>query len=287
MNFHPSSRAGLSRRVYRYTRVGVHVFQGLAITLLFFPLLSLAGRRRLVEKWSSQLLSMMNVKKRLKGFPQDRLPGNVIMVANHISWLDIFVLNSTQAARFVAKKEMRKWPLVGLLVASCGTLFIERENRRDARRINDRISEVLVQGDCVAIFPEATTSDGTSVLPFHGSLLQPVVEAQGAVQPIAIRYHNGHGQRSESPVYIGQTNLLQSIWRIVSERELHVEVVFLPLLAAQGKHRRELAQDAHNRITQVLHGSAPEQELERHDDLQDAQPKAFHPTHSRYPTSAN
>ncbi len=127
------------------------------------------------------------------------LPGNLLIVANHISWLDIFVLNAVQPARFVAKAELARWPLVGRLIADCGTLFIERGRR--PRRASDqsrRRARRSSAGDVIAIFPEGTTTDGSMLLPFHGSLLQPVIDARGHVQPMAIRYRDSDGARTAS-----------------------------------------------------------------------------------------
>ena len=181
-----ADRTPLPLRVYRHARVSLHVFQGIATTAFVFPMIGLPRRQALIRRWSERLLRIMSIESRVHGLPPGGLPGNMLIVANHISWLDIFVLNTVQPARFIAKAELKRWPLVGLLIAGCGTLFIERERRRDAHRVNDHAREVLAAGDTIAIFPEGTTTDGTTLLPFHGSLLQPVIDAQG--RPAADRH---------------------------------------------------------------------------------------------------
>ncbi len=253
----PARRATpLPLRVYRHARVSVHVFEGIATTAFVFPFVGLTKRRSLIRRWSERLLKLMRVETRIEGMPAEGLPGNVLIVANHISWLDIFVLNTIEPARFIAKSELRRWPLVGYLIAGCGTLFLERGSRRDAHRINEQARDVLAAGDTIAIFPEGTTTDGTTLLPFYGSLLQPVVDAGGAVQPIALRYCSPDGMYSEAPAYVGETSFMASFWRVLGERELIVEITLPLALPARDRHRRELSREAEFAIREAL-GLAP------------------------------
>jgi 1-acyl-sn-glycerol-3-phosphate acyltransferase len=246
-------------RVYRYARVSLHVFQGIATTAFVFPMIGLPRRQALIRRWSERLLRIMHVEARVQGLPAAGLPGNMLIVANHISWLDIFVLNTVQPARFIAKAELKRWPLVGLMIAGCGTLFIERERRRDAHRVNDHAREVLAAGDTIAIFPEGTTTDGTTLLPFHGSLLQPVIDARGHLQPIAIRYLKRDSTHNDAPAYVGETTFMGSFWRVLGERAMVVEMTLVPALAAQARHRRELSREAEQaiRVALGLSGQAP------------------------------
>jgi len=254
-----AERTPLPLRVYRYARVSLHVFQGIATTAFVFPMIGLPRRQALIRSWSEHLLRIMRVEARVQGLPPAGLPGNVLIVANHISWLDIFVLNTIQPARFIAKAELKRWPLVGLMIAGCGTLFIERERRRDAHRVNDHAREVLAAGDAIAIFPEGTTTDGTTLLPFHGSLLQPVIDAQGHVQPIAIRYLHRDGTYNDAPAYVGATTFMGSFWHVLGERAMVVEMTVTPPLEARARHRRELSREAEQaiRVALGLSGQAP------------------------------
>ena len=151
--------------------------------------------------------------------------GNVLIVANHVSWLDIFVLQAEQPARFVAKSELARWPVIGRLIRGSGTLFIERTRRRDTERVNRRAADALRSGDAIVVFPEGTTTDGTTVLKFHGSLLQPVVDAEGHLLPVAIRYHDGAGTLSLAAEYAGDTSFATSFWRVCGERRLAVDLI--------------------------------------------------------------
>jgi len=251
----------LTLRLYRSARVSAHVVEGLLTTALVFPWIRVPAKQALIRRLSKRLLRMLHVEPRTYGLPDGGLPGNLLIVANHISWLDIFVLNALQPARFIAKAELRRWPFVGRLMFGVGTLFIERDSRRHAHNINRHAAEALARGDVIAIFPEGTTSDGTLVLPFHSSLLQPIVDAGGHVQQVAIRYRKLTGEHNNAPAYVGETTLMQSFWRVTGERAQIVELHVAPALPVRARHRRELARAAESAIRSVLGspagGSAP------------------------------
>jgi 1-acyl-sn-glycerol-3-phosphate acyltransferase len=249
---HKRHRTPPALRIVRGARVTLHVFQGLATTALVFPLIGMAKRQVLIRRWSKQLLRMLHVDARIEGLPEGGLSGNLLIIANHVSWLDIFVLNAVRPSRFIAKAELKRWPVLGRFAAGCGTLFVDRDRRRDAHRVNQEARDMLAAGDTIAIFPEGTTTDGRSVLPFHSSLLQPIVDAGGHVQPIAIRYLEPGGQYNDAPAYIGETTFLDSFWRVLGERRLVVGLTFGPTLATHGRHRRELSREAEAFIRTAL-----------------------------------
>jgi 1-acyl-sn-glycerol-3-phosphate acyltransferase len=222
----------------------VHVLRGVVTIRFVFPRIEGEARRALIRRWSRELLAMLRIEAYVEGVPVDELPGNLLILANHVSWLDIFVLHSLRPSRFIGKSELKRWPLLRHLIIGSGTLFLERERRRDAHRINGHARDVLASGDTIAIFPEGTTSDGSSVLPFHASLVQPIIDAHGHVQPIAIRYRSADDGFSEAPVYVGETSFVESLWRVLGERRLVVEVKLGPTLSARARHRRELSREA-------------------------------------------
>jgi 1-acyl-sn-glycerol-3-phosphate acyltransferase len=239
-------------RLVRSARVTAHVVGGLATTVFVFPWVGPPRKRALIRRWSRQLLAMLAIETRVHRRHDGGLSGNLLIVANHISWLDIFVLNALQPARFIAKADLRRMPVVGRLIGNVGTLFIERERRRDTHAVNRHTVEVLARGDLVAVFPEGTTSDGRSLLKFHSSLLQSIVDAEGHVQPIAIRYRTADDAHCEAPAYVGELSLVGSFWRVTGERSLVAELHLLPLLAARASHRRELSRAAAEAIRTVL-----------------------------------
>jgi len=224
---------------------------GVATTTFVFPFAQPLRRRALTRRWSRRLLALLQVECRIVGDPRPDA-GNVLVVANHVSWLDIFVLDAIYPVRFVAKAELARWPVAGRLVRGGGTLFIERARRRDTHRVNRVVADALAQGDVVGVFPEGTTSEGASVLPFKSSLLQPIVDARGDVQPLALRYRTPDGARSTAPSYTGDDTFMASFWRVCGMPALVVEVTALERLPAATRHRRQLARDAEAAIRTVL-----------------------------------
>lgn len=205
----------------------------------------------MIQRWSQRLLSILAVELEHSGARIE--PGQpVIVVANHISWLDIFVLNAHHPSRFIAKSEVKRWPVVGLLVASVGTLFVDRTQRRDAARINEQVAEALKNGDVIALFPEGTTTLGRELLPFHGSLLQPVIQADGKVVPAAIRYTHADGSHSEATAYVGDTSLIESVRMLLRARRTRVRLHLAEPFPTAGRHRREVAAEAHRVIRRAL-----------------------------------
>ena len=247
-------RLALVPRAWRALRVVVHGLHGLATTLLVFPLVDGQRRQRLVQHWSARLLELLHVEMRTSG-RIDAPGGNVLVVANHVSWLDIFVINAHQVARFVAKADLAHWPLVGTLIRGPGTIFIERARRVDTRRVNQAAAQALAEGAVVAVFPEGTTTDGSQVHRFHSSLLQPIIESQGRMQPVALRYRDATGARSMAPTY-GDESFATSFWRVCGERRLRVDVIATAPIDASGTHRRVLAGLAEAAIRTALDAKA-------------------------------
>jgi len=238
-------------RVIRLARTALHIVEGLATTAFVFPFAQHAARRKMIQRWSHRLLRILAVELEHSGVRIE--PGApVLIVANHISWLDIFVLNAHHPSRFIAKSEIKRWPVVGLLVAGVGTLFVDRTRRRDAARINAQVGDALRNGDVIALFPEGTTTFGRELLPFHGSLLQPVIEAKGQVLPAAIRYTHVDGSHSEAAAYVGETSLLESVRMLLRARRTRVRLHLAEPFPTAGRHRREIAAEAHRIIRKAL-----------------------------------
>lgn len=180
-----------------------------------------------------------------------------MLVANHVSWIDIYAINAVAPARFVAKREVRGWPLIGWLAARTGNLFIHRERRRDAARILEELVQALRDGDRVAVFPEATTTEGGTVLEFRSSLLQAAIRAESLLQPVALRYLRTDGTRCREAAYSGATTLWQSLLAVVSQPGVRLELTFLPPLEARAGRRRELAGAAREVILRTLRLPVP------------------------------
>ena len=235
--------------VFRATNILLHLAYGLAIASLF-PWLSKAARRRTLQRWSARLLCILNVK--IITHDSMRTIKSGMIVTNHISWLDIFVLNAMVPMRFVAKSEVRQWLLIGWLCARAQTLFIERGHARDAARINKQVVQLLQDGEHFAVFPEGTTTDGTHVGTFHSSLLQSAVDAGAQIHPVTLRYQNDQGEHSTAAAYIDDVSFGSSLWNILLCRSLHVMLVATPSIDAAGSDRRTLTRTAWQQISAAL-----------------------------------
>lgn len=227
-------------RLYRLTRLLLHFIWGALLSGLYFPLTSESRKSRVIQRWSAQLLTILHIRLQINNLADTPELG-CLVAANHISWLDIWVLNAWNRVHFVSKAEVRDWPLIGWLAQQAGTFFIQRHKRHDTARINRQVTHALQQGARVAFFPEGTTTDGSQLKPFHPSLLQPAIEAPAPLQPVTLNYRNRDGSRNQAVAYHDDTTLGQSLWRTLSCREIIIELQVLPVIMPTIQTRRELA----------------------------------------------
>ncbi len=236
------------RAAFRLARTALHVLGGALTVALVFPVCRDANRQRLKQRWSAHLVRILGVELRCSGVPS----GIGLIVANHISFLDIYLINAIMPASFVSKDEVRKWPLIGWFAANTNTIFMARGSRSAAQRTRETCAAHLRQGKCVALFPEGTTSTGDTVLPFHSALLQAAIDANVAVIPVAIRYTDAKEDRSYTTAYVGDMNLMQCLWNIACSPLIMALIEILPTLPTNGLDRRHLSSHAHRVIQHHL-----------------------------------
>jgi len=181
-----------------------------------------------------------------------------MMVLNHISWLDIFVIDAKFPATFIAKSEVRGWPVVGWLCTLVGTLYIERGKRSAARRARQIVTAELERGTLIAVCPEGSTTFGRSLERFHSALFQPALDAAATLQPVALRYLDVGGRHTDAAGYVGDTSLLESVWTIVSTRHMVAEFSLLAPISVHAQTRRSLAEKAETAIARALGVPAPQ-----------------------------
>jgi 1-acyl-sn-glycerol-3-phosphate acyltransferase len=229
-----------------------HLLKGVWTIVTRFPKASSARRAQHIADWARDMLALLNVQLEIRGQPITQ--GPLMVVANHISWLDVLVMLAAQPVRFVSKAEVRHWPLIGWLATQVGTLYIERTSRRDALRVVHQVAAALLEGKIIAVFPEGTTTDGRSLLPFHGNLLQAAISASSPVQAVALRFLDVSTlQISLSPAFVGDDSLLDSVWKMLTTEPVLAQLHFLPPLASAEQDRRVLAEQLQQQIAQVLH----------------------------------
>lgn len=234
----------------RLARVLLHIVVGYCTIRFVFARLSEEQKQIRIQAWSQALLARLAIKLIVNGQPPQ--VGPVLLVSNHISWLDIAVMHAARHCRFVSKADVQRWPVVGSLAQGAGTLFIERESRRDAKRMVTHMAECLQQGEILAIFPEGTTGDGAQVLPFHANLLQAAIAAQAPVQPVALHFADeATGAMSFAPCYIGDDTLVQSLWRTLKTSGLVAVMSFGVPQTDAGRDRRVWAADLRQAVVDL------------------------------------
>lgn len=240
--------------VWRLARALLHLVHGLVVMALRFRWLDAAGRQHWIQCWSARLLRVLGIDVQVHGVPRS---GATLVVANHVSWLDIAAIHATAPqARFVSKADVRHWPFVGWLVAGAGTLFIERASKRDALRVVHQMADALRAGDMVAVFPEGTTGAGPGLLPFHANLLQAAIATHTPMQPVVLRFHEPGQAFSGAIEFVGQTSLVASVWRVVCAQGLCVRLDWLPPHGSADADRRRLAATLHEVMSEALRRSA-------------------------------
>ena len=237
------------RRITRISLLAPHLVWGVTLAGLVFPLLSPVQRDRAIMAWARRLLKVLGVRAQVAATPS--VPGGALLVCNHVSWLDIYLIYAAQRVHFVSKSEVRAWPVAGWLAHKTGTLFLERGRRADTARVNTEMRTLMQGGAWVAVFPEGTTSDGRGLRRFLPSLLQPAVELNCPIVPAVLHYRTLTGEYSAAPAYIDDISLWQSLKKIVSEPGIIAELQFGEPILPNG-HRRDLAAQAEQSVARLL-----------------------------------
>lgn len=238
------------RATGRLLHAVLHALVGLAIIVVRFPRMTADARWARVQQWAGRMLQILGITVRVEGTPPAH--GPMLLVANHISWLDILAMHAARHCRFVSKSAIAHWPLIGRLATGAGTLYIERESRRDALRVVHHMADSLRAGDIVAVFPEGTTGDGRDVLPFHANLLQSAIAASAPVQPVALKYiDSATGAQSFAPRYVGDDTLASSLWRTLTAPPIVAVVRFGEPQHALGRDRRAWAEALRDAVVRM------------------------------------
>ncbi|MEV0016216.1 lysophospholipid acyltransferase family protein [Streptomyces tendae] len=225
--------AAVPRAVLRLTAVAVLLLAAIAVVLAPFGLRSRLPAA-LVRRWCRWVVRAAGIRVRVTGAA---VPGGgLLLVANHVSWLDIPLLAAVRPARMLAKSEIRRWPVAGGPTARAGVLFIERDRPRALPDTVDAIARALRAGAAVAAFPEGSTWCGRAHGPFRRAVFQAALDAGVPVQPVRIHYRAAERSVSTTPAFVGADTLLASLWRVASARGLVAEVTVRPVVPP-GRHR--------------------------------------------------
>ena len=199
------------------------------------------GGKLAIQNWALQLCVILKIDIQVEG---EHSAETVLLVANHISWLDILALATLYPYSFLAKSEIRSWPVVGFIAASSGTLFIKRHSVSGLKHAVRDVTERLQQGRSVCLFPEGTTV-ANGINPFKSGLFATAAEAGVSVQPVVIQY------LQDDAAYVNDDHFVSHLIRQAGKHIIHVKLRFLPPFAAAGD-RRELARQAQAQIAAHL-----------------------------------
>jgi 1-acyl-sn-glycerol-3-phosphate acyltransferase len=236
----------------------LHLLIGLPLTLLMINPLTTRWRlasgervdHRVIRWWSGSLMRIFGFRVRRFGEP---LRGPALVVANHVSWIDIVLLHSQRMVGFVAKAEISRWPLIGWLASRGGTIYHHRGDNASLHGVMHQMLERLRSGEAVGVFAEGRTTDGRQIATFHARIFQPAVLAEVPVQPVALRY--GHGGDAQTIVaFAPGESFLGNFLRLLGEPGRHAEVHFLQPVAASAEGRRKLAEACRAQIVAAMLG---------------------------------
>ncbi|MBK1695212.1 hypothetical protein CKO09_10770 [Chromatium weissei] len=239
--------------VGRGVRVGIHLLTAAMIAVVIT--VQVRSDRRpswiapFIRWWHERLCQVLEIEIRMTG----RIAANALLVSNHISWLDIPVIGAQGEIGFLAKADVRDWPLIGWLADLAGTLFIERGGHQ-VSLVATQLGDALAAGRTLTIFPEGTTTDGQAVARFHARLFQTAQAPGVQIQPVAISYHHGDDLAPDLRIpYIGDDTLLANLWRVIRHPRLIARLHVLPPLATvEGEQRRALAERARLAVATAL-----------------------------------
>ena len=231
-------------------RIIGQVFKGCFILLLIFPWLKAEQRHQSIRKWCKQLLDIFQMRLSVIG-AEHLEDAHYLMAANHISWIDIHVINAFKPHYFVAKSEVASWPIFGWMAKQLGTLFIERGKSNSIRNMIQEIAEQLSQ-KAICIFPEGTSTDGWQVAPFKPNLFEAAIVASAPVYVLAIQYFDLHtGKKTTAPAFIGDMGLVDSMWNLICSPPICAQISISEKLPAL-KDRKALAELSQSLITAQL-----------------------------------
>lgn len=244
----------------RFLSVFVYTVCCLVIISCVFPGASPEKKGRVIRRWAGRLLAWLGIRTEVKGLERISNPAvpdcgvtpgekGRLVVCNHVSFLDIFTLDSVLPAGFVAKAEIAKWPVFGVIAKAVGTIFIERGNRKALLGIAQSMQRAIGEGRTLLMFPEGTTSDGRGLLKLHANLFDAAAKTGADVIPVVLRYRS-RGEVTTAPAYVGKVGLFECLWRVVNTPDLTVTVIVGEPFT--GDDRRELCAKASAVMSEVI-----------------------------------
>ncbi|MBT5926494.1 MAG: 1-acyl-sn-glycerol-3-phosphate acyltransferase [Verrucomicrobia bacterium] len=209
--------------------------------------LTLPQKNQWQSKWSKRILRAMDIQVTHHGSP----PTKGMLVSNHLSYLDIMAISTALPATFLSKAEVRKWPLIGPLTEFAGTLFVKRERKSDLQALTEAFSAVWQKGSMIVMFPEGTSSNGDTVLPFKSSLLKPACDEEQLVTPAFVSYKCEEGSLKEDVYFWRDMAFAPHLMRLLSVKSIHAHVTFGQSQLPQKQDRKSLTRSLWEEVKEM------------------------------------
>ncbi len=239
--------------IFRFFAILLMIPVILVVTGLRLPRLSEDAYRAEVALWCRRLLAAMGVAVSHSGRPvRHAAPGEegILLLSNHVSFIDIFAIDTLLCSRFVAKAEIGNWPVFGSIAKSVRTIFIDRANRRSIIAIAEKMESVLKGGENVIFFPEGTTGPGDRLLPLHANLIEAAVATGATVQPVVLKY-TSRGERTTRLAYT-DISIFRCLWNVVTTPRAAIEVEVLSPIEPRGRNRHEICREVSAMMARAL-----------------------------------
>lgn len=253
----PHPCTGRLTQLTRGARLVGKLIEGLFLVGAVMPVARPHERDVIIEQWCREVLDTLSIRLVFQGERPPENVSSVLFVANHVSWMDILVINACRRAHFVAKAEVRQWPLVGWMAARTGTLFLKRTSLHELARVTQGVTASLRRGQCVALFPEGTTTDGASLQAFHTGLFESAIHAEALVWPVAIQYRRQDGRHDAAIAFVGDQTLVASIRTVLTRPMTQARLSFAAPIESSAGNRRELTAWSRQAIERRLTSRSP------------------------------
>ena len=214
--------------------------------------LDLATRARWLHRHSRRTLRFLEIEVEALGTAPER----GFLISNHLTYLDIVVLSAITPCVFVAKREVRGWPVFGWLASLAGTIYVDRSRRSDVTRVNTELEQAAAEGTLLVIFPEGTSSDGRQVLPFKSSLLEVAAGSRETLTAACLAYEASEGDSGEVVCYWGDMVFLPHVWSCLSQTRVTARVRFSGIATPEAD-RKALARQLHAAVSRLLKLGGP------------------------------
>ncbi|TNG93973.1 1-acyl-sn-glycerol-3-phosphate acyltransferase [Pasteurellaceae bacterium USgator11] len=241
------------RVFWRLSWIMYYLLSGVFQMLVLFRWCTPQQKLARIQRWSQNILRVFNIQVNAHNVPHLSQVKGSMFISNHVSWLDIFAINAVLPGQFIAKDDVRKWPIIGYLAAQANTVFVSRQRGNGSTQGKvDGVATALRNGAQITLFPEGTSTIGDQVLPFKSSFFQAAIDAEAKIWPVLCFYPAKNGGINRTMAYYGDISLVQSLKDLAAQKCGVIELNFFEAIDATGKDRRDLCDLSHQILSTEL-----------------------------------